>query len=558
MRRRRRLKPLRLVVVLALAILVLALLLRPTLPSAEAASQQPTLARAVLRALPGQVRVLRQHGLPLVVSLGTGAEPAAALMDASVKGAAPRIYPLNLAWSGGEITSLKIGTPFAGAAGAADYGLGAAGGFAYYATAVDGQFQTVSLTRGGSSHWLFGLSAPASAVSLTPSDTRLWVAYHVHGGWRQGAILLSQVGPRSTSSALAAVSAAAPDGNSFFIRIVESVRQHFGNGIVAAIEDAYYNLADTVQRIYYHATGRRAGTPHLAVVPHESVSAAVAKVALPRNIVLPQGWPAAAGEGVWQPVGPLVGGRPSMEETFLHPDPARPWATSYLVWIDPWALRLHYQTGLSEPVTASGIHGNGLLPADPAQASHVVAAFNSGFKSFSTDFGAMLDGEMLDPPVPGVATFAMYRDGQVALGAWGSGSVPRKGLQSFRQNLPLIVDQGASSPLLSDPKAWGVVVGNSTYVWRSGLGITPSGALLYVAGDPLSAFTLANTFVAAGAVRAMQLDINAYWVTFNFYRWVPQGGGGYLTGTKLTPAIERPASRYLTPDTRDFFYLTTP
>lgn len=538
--------------------MLVALLLRPTLPSAQAASQQPSLARAVLRALPPHVQVLRQGGDPLVVSLGTGPSPTSALIDASVRGAPPRVYPLSLAWSGGSITSLKVLAPLSGAVGAADYGLGAAGGFAYFATAVDRQFQTVTLTQGGTSRWLFALSAPASAVSLSPSGTRLWVSYRVPGGWREGSIRLSQIGPRSTSAALVAVSAAAPDGNSFFIRIVESVRQRFGNGIVAAIEDAYYNLADMVQRIYYHATGRRAGRPSLAVVPHASIAAVVAKVPLPQNISLPQGWPAAQGEGVWQSVGPLVGGRPSMEETFLHPDPQRPWATSYLVWIDPWALRLHYQTGLSEPVSASGIHGTGLLPTDPAQASHVVAAFNSGFKSFSSAFGAMLDGEMLDQPVPGIATIAIYRDGNVALGAWGSSEVPQKGLESFRQNLPLIVDQGVASPLLGDPKAWGVVVGNSTYVWRSGLGIMPSGALLYAAGDPLSAFTLANTLVAAGAVRAMQLDINSYWITFNFYRWVPQGSGGYLAGTKLTPAIERVANRYLTPDTRDFFYLTTP
>ncbi len=557
-RRRRRVRPLRLVIVLAVLVVLSALLLRPTLPAASAASVDPTLPRAVQAVLPKDVHLLRQNSRPLVVSLGTGRQPRSALMDASVKGAAPRIYPLALTWSGPTLASLQIGKALAEAQGASDYGLGAAGGFAYYATAVAGQFQTVTLTQSGATRWLFALSAPADALRLTPGGTRIWVAYRVHGSWRQGAIRLSQVAPRSTSSALTAVSAGVQDGNSLFIRIVEGVRQYFGNGIVAAIEDAYYNLADTVQRIYYHATGQHAVTPSLAVVPHRSVGGYVATTALPKNITLPQGWPASPGEGVWQPVGPLVGGHPAMEETFLHPDPQRPWATSYLVWIDPSALQVHYQTGLSEPVTASGIHGSGLLPQDPAVASHVVAAFNAGFKSESTAFGAMQDGEMLDPPVPGVATFAMYQGGRVALGAWGSASVPQKGLVSLRQNLPLIVDHGSLSPLLGVPKAWGVVVGNSTYVWRSGLGITPSGDLIYVAGNPLSAYTLAHTLVAADAVRAMQLDINSYWVTFNFYQWVPQGSGGHLVGTKLTPAIERPANRYLTPDTRDFFYLTTP
>lgn len=557
LRRRRRVRPLRLVAAVAVALAGLALLLRPALPSAQAASQDSALPGAVVRHLPPYVRALRQGGQPLVVSLG-GKTPSNALIDASVRGGAPRVYPLALTWQGQSLTHVVMGRALAEAAGAADYGLGAAGGYAYYATAVSGQFQTVTLTKGGVTRWLFALSAPASAIKVTPSATRLWVAYLVKGTWRQGALRLGPLGPQSSSQALGLVSGSTADGNSLFIRVVESVRQYFGSGIVAAIEDTYYNFTDTVQRIYYHATGQKAGTPRLAVLGSRSVAGAVATTALPANIALPKGWPTSPGEGVWQPVGPLVGGRPAMEETFLHPDPQRPWATSYLVWIDPSAVSLHYQTGLAEPVTASGIHGSGLLPQDPAAASHVVAAFNSGFKSESTAFGAMLNGEVLDPPVPGVATLAIYQDGKVALGAWGSSQVPQQGLASYRQNLPLIVDQGALSPLLGDPKAWGVVVGNSTYVWRSGIGITPSGDLIYVAGNPLSAYSLADTLVAAGAVRAMQLDINSYWVTFNFYQWVPQGGGGYLSGTKLTPAIERPANRYLTPDSRDFFYLTTP
>ncbi len=556
--RRRRVRPLRLVLTLVVFAVLAMVLLRPTLPTANAASLDPTLPKEVQAVLPKSVRPLLAGGHALVVSLGTGKEPQSALIDASIKGRAPRVYPLALTWNGSTLASAQIGKSLDESPGAADYGLGASGGFAYFATAVSGQFQTVTVAKGGTAHWLFALSAPAQEVRLTPSGTRIWVAYLVHGNWRQGVIQLSQVAPRSSSAALVAVASGVANHNSLFIRIVEGVRQYFGNGIVAAIEDGYYNLADTVQRIYYRATGQRASTPTLAAARHVSVKADHLSSLLPQNIALPQNWPKAAGEGVWQPVGPLVGGHPAMEETFLHPDPQRPWATSYLVWIDPSALQVHYQTGLSEPVSASGIQGSGMLPTDPTVASHVVAAFNAGFKSESTTFGAMMNGEVLDPPVPGVATFAIYQNGHVALGAWGSRSVPQKGLASFRQNLPLIVDHSKLSPLLGDPQAWGVVVGNSTYVWRSGLGITSAGDLVYTAGNPLSAYTLADTLVAAGAVRAMQLDINSYWVTFNFYQWVQQGASGYLVGTKLTPAIERPANRYLTPDSRDFFYLTTP
>ena len=51
----------------------------------------------------------------------------------------------------------------------------------------------------------------------------------------------------------------------------------------------------------------------------------------------------------------------------------------------------------------------------------------------------------------------------------------------------------------------------------------------------------------AGAVRAMQLDINAYWVTFITYA---QPGAG--APTSLLPTMTRGPERYLTPDDRDF------
>jgi hypothetical protein len=49
-------------------------------------------------------------------------------------------------------------------------------------------------------------------------------------------------------------------------------------------------------------------------------------------------------------------------------------------------------------------------------------------------------------------------------------------------------------------------------------------------------------------VRAMELDINSYWVSFITY-----GGWNALDPTNLLPDMNRIATRYLTPDDRDFF-----
>ena len=46
----------------------------------------------------------------------------------------------------------------------------------------------------------------------------------------------------------------------------------------------------------------------------------------------------------------------------------------------------------------------------------------------------------------------------------------------------------------------------------------------------------------------MELDINPYWVSFISY-----SGWGASGPSNLFPQMQRPATRYLTPDDRDFF-----
>ena len=56
-----------------------------------------------------------------------------------------------------------------------------------------------------------------------------------------------------------------------------------------------------------------------------------------------------------------------------------------------------------------------------------------------------------------------------------------------------------------------------------------------------------RSFSTRARVRAMELDINYEWTTFNFYSTFGAGGP-----TKLLPGMSRPATRYLSPDDRDF------
>ena len=94
---------------------------------------------------------------------------------------------------------------------------------------------------------------------------------------------------------------------------------------------------------------------------------------------------------------------------------------------------------------------------------------------------------------------------------------------------------------------------NAVLVWRSGVGVTPSGALVYVAGPGLSVQSLADILVHAGARRAMELDINSSWVDFVSFRPPTGGAPDPGNGSKLLPGMAGDPGRYLGPSTRDFF-----
>ena len=116
---------------------------------------------------------------------------------------------------------------------------------------------------------------------------------------------------------------------------------------------------------------------------------------------------------------------------------------------------------------------------------------------------------------------------------------------SVRQNLGLLVDGGAN---LSGAGSWGATLGGVRYTWRSGVGVDAHGNLIYVAADIQTAQSLARILQHAGAIRAMELDINYEWTTFNFF-----GAFGARDPAKLLPGMSRPTTRYLSPDDRDFF-----
>jgi hypothetical protein len=251
------------------------------------------------------------------------------------------------------------------------------------------------------------------------------------------------------------------------------------------------------------------------------------------------------GEGVWRSSGPAVAGRPPVLVTTFRTERDYPRIVAYVAWFDHVRTALAYYPGRYEPPSAT-VRGPIQVPL--GQRWRLLATFNSGFIYSDGLNGDALDGHVNEPLRTGLATLVAYRSGAVNIIDWHRGSSPGPKVAFARQSLPLIIDRGRLSPALNDSTQWGFTLGNAVRVWRTGVGIDRRGNLIYAAADYQTVSTLAEILKRAGAVRAMELDINPEWPTLITYRH--RRG---LLPTKVVPNYQQPATRYLVPDDRDFF-----
>ena len=257
--------------------------------------------------------------------------------------------------------------------------------------------------------------------------------------------------------------------------------------------------------------------------------------------------PVLSGEGHWIIVASDRGGAAQIATTTLRPDPKHPTLVAAVAWISQTTTRLQLVAGMREPGGGPGAAG-ATIPA--ADRSDVLAAFNSGYRMKDTPGGALVEGRQVRTMQPGLATVAIRPDGTATVGAWGTDLDPAAHYSALRQNLHLMVVAGqmVNGVATNAGGRWGTVA-NTLPTWRSGLGVTANGDLVYVAGNQLTLGVLANTLIRAGAVTAMELDIHSGMVTFNLF--THEGGG--VQGHKLLPNMTKSANRYLQPDWRDFF-----
>jgi hypothetical protein len=267
-----------------------------------------------------------------------------------------------------------------------------------------------------------------------------------------------------------------------------------------------------------------------------------------------------AGEGVWQPAGRLVDGKAAVYETLLVP----PGGTERdgIAWMDTSLLSARLYSGSMSP---GGGPYKYTAPVTPSAARTLVAAFNGGFKMADAHGGYYTEGKMIKPLVRGAASLVIYDNGSITVGAWGTDVAMTPSVAAVRQNLFPLVAEGRPSPRAST-RTWRVWGGTcpcghgqhgTDHQWRSGLGVTADGALVYVAGPLLDPLQVADLLVRAGAVRGMQLDINPSWPVFASFRpAAPDGLAAPSNGTRLIGTSRGPATFFDPAYARDFITMS--
>ncbi len=284
-----------------------------------------------------------------------------------------------------------------------------------------------------------------------------------------------------------------------------------------------------------------ASPPTTTVPPAASGGASTATVALPPPTPIAVA-PSSPGTGVWRPAGRLVAGSPAVYETTLVPlggsQPAG------IAWMDTHLLAARLYSGSVSP---GGGPYRYTAPIEPAQAATLVAAFNGGFQMNAAGGGYLTEGRTVVPLVAGAASLVITAGGGVDVGAWGTDVRMAPDVVAVRQNLVPLVAGGQPTAEAASPdwQAWGATCGATSCAasvpgieaqWRSGVGVTADGALVYAAGPALDPLQLAQLLVAAGVVRGMELDINPDWPVFAAYDPPPGALAAPANGAKLLPS----------------------
>ena len=329
------------------------------------------------------------------------------------------------------------------------------------------------------------------------------------------------------------------------------LRPLIGDAHVIALERMFFNTSDLFERLTKNADTVEAPT-FVDQSPVVTISGGDLDLG---DIPMLHEFKPIEGEGVWRdrPL-PLFPDKEVMAYTFVRPDPDRSYAITTIVQLDARVMDLGIVAGTEEPGGKVGKPGPGKIPKDIINGGKLIAAFDGGFQYRDGAYGMIVGDTTYLPLKNDLGTVVGYKDGSLKIMDY-TGQSLGDDVAFVRQNCPMLITDGAIS--VTDPRSkalWGRLAKGTVdiYTWRSGLGINKEGNLLFAVGNNLTPDTLAIALKAAGAVNAIQLDINPIWVRFNLFE--PIAPGKYKS-TTLTKDLQDGSREYLNGYAKDFFYL---
>jgi hypothetical protein len=253
------------------------------------------------------------------------------------------------------------------------------------------------------------------------------------------------------------------------------------------------------------------------------------------------------GEGQWRVV-EKVQGEPAILTTFLR-DATYTSYVNGIASVDQRLVRFYLRPGYMDPGYANW---NAPYDVPAGSRKNLLATFNGGFVIADAQGGFYLNGVYHGSLITGSASVVYYKNGTIKIGEWGRDFTMNSSIAGVRQNLKLLVDHGKISPNLDQDieTNFGATLGGGYFVWRSGLGITKDGRIVYVYGPALDVQDLAELLQRAGAVEGMQMDINPAWMKFDYYQ--ADGNPSDPTPVPLLSAQQPSPYSYYSPSTRDF------
>ena len=333
---------------------------------------------------------------------------------------------------------------------------------------------------------------------------------------------------------------AAPNGGSLSSKLAEWARDHYLGPVVTFGEWVSYQPPKVGGK-----PGFSLAVPKTAPTKYKHVKGF--QPIIPQRLTSPAGTP-LAGEGQWR-VLETVKGQPAMFGTFLRPSSVYTSYVAGIVSMDQRLVSFQLRPGAEDP-------GPGNWKAQPwippGTRTGLIGTFNGGFKINTSGGGFYLNGDTSGTLTKGAASVVYYRNGTIKIGVWGRDVKMTSNVVGVRQNLKLIVDHGqVPASVNQDVEAnWGATLGGGYYVWRSGLGITRDGRIIFVYGPALNVSELADLLHQAGAVEALQLDINPEWTSFEYYK--TDGHASDPKPVDVLPTQQAPADRYYSVFSRDF------